>query len=224
MLVGGTAGETGSMRPYKIDLKTRECTPLGSPILDSGFSLFGDISPDGKTAVVIHMDRSGTASLNFQLCLIDLASGNARLLGKPMDMGYINWAADGQHLVLLTRKAKDINSPMIASLATMDMEGHVTELRRGDSPMLLADRRTILYENTDTNLWHTCDLEGKNDKLYADGLSEYGFPTPAPDGKRILMMHFVPKALPLPVVLQIGEPQGRAITQVEGLWGESTWR
>jgi Tol biopolymer transport system component len=198
---------------------------LGHPELDTGLTLFGDVSPDGKTVVVNHLDAAANGSiLNSQLFLIDLASGHAKPVGKPMDTAFVNWTADGQHLVLVIRKTKDLNSVPDSLLATMDMDGHVTELRPGDTPALLADRQTILFEDRDTKLWNTCDLQGQNVKLFADGLKGYGFPAPAPDGKRILMMHFSPGALPEPVLLNIGESAGRVITQVGGLWGEPAWR
>ena len=40
--------------------------------------------------------------------------------------------------------------------------------------------------------WQTCDLAGKNVRPFANGLADYGFPSPGPDGKRILWMHFIP--------------------------------
>jgi len=106
----------------------------------------------------------------------------------------------------------------------MDMEGKVTVLRSGNAPALLADRQTILFEDSETRLWHTCDLQGKNDELFGDGMKGYGFPAVAPDGKRILMMHFKTGALPEPMVLPVGKGEGEVITHVGGLWGMPSWR
>jgi hypothetical protein len=80
-----------------------------------------------------------------------------------------------------------------------------------------------LFQDRDSDLWNTCDLTGQNVKLFAGGLKGYGFPAPAPDGKRILMMHFSPGQLPQPTILKIGESQGNVITKVGGLWGEPAW-
>jgi hypothetical protein len=225
VVVTGMDIDTGSLRPFEIDLKTRQCTALGHPVLDSGLTLFADVSPDGKTVVVNHIDAvAKTGLLNSQLFLIDLASGHAQPVGKPIDAAFVKWTADGRHLVMVLRKSKDLNSVPEKLLVTMDMEGHVTELLRGDEPTLLADRQTILFQDPDTDLLNTCDLEGKNVKLFANGLKGYGFASPGPDGKRILMMHFIPGALPQPVVLNIGESRGRVVTQVGGLWGYPVWR
>lgn len=223
VVVNGLDSENGSLRPYRLDLKTRKCDPLGGPLLDSGSTLGADLSPDGKTVVVTHVDPAA-GMLNFQICLIDLATGKAKPLGKPHDTFFVNWTADGQHLALLSRTPKNWLSPSVGTLALMDMDGKLTELRKGEMPVLLADRQTTLFQDADTDLWHTCDLRGQNVKLYADGLKGYGFPSPAPDGKRLLMMHFIPGKLPEPIILPIGESQGRAITDVGGLWASPQWR
>ncbi len=224
VIVCGLDADTGSLSPYRIDLKTRDCVPIGRPLLASGFTVGGDLSPDGKTVAVVNVDPASRELLHFQVCLIDLASGNARPLGNPIDTAGANWTADGHHLVLLHRTMKDLNSPPTLSLAIMDMDGTVTDLRGGDAPILLADRQTILFQDTDTQLWQTCDLRGGNVNLFADGLKGYGFPSPAPDGKRLLMMHFAPNSLPVPTILKIGDSQGQVITQAGGLWGMPAWR
>lgn len=222
VVVTGLDPETGAVRSYQIDLKTRQSRALGGALLESGVTLGADLSPDGRTVAVLHLDPSGNL-LRSQVCLIDLATGDAKPLGKPMDTAFVSWTADGR-LVLLHRQYKDPDSPAVTSLAVMDMQGTVTVLRRGNHPVPLADRQTILFEDPDTRLWYTCDLKGKNVKLFADGLKGYGFPAPAPDGKRILMMRFNPPALPEPVVLEVGQPEGRVITRTAGLWGIPTWR
>ena len=39
-----------------------------------------------------------------------------------------------------------------------------------------------------------------------------------------LMMHFIPKQLPEPVILQIGASQGEKLIDGGGLWGSPVWR
>ena len=223
VIVGGMDSQTPAIRPYEIDLKTGRNRLLGGALLQQGFTLIMDLSPDGKTLALFHSDPAA-GLLHGQVFLLDIKSGVAKPIGKPIDTGFLNWTADGQHIVLLDRKSTDLNSPSIGSLAIMDMEGRVNLLRRGNFPVLLADRQTILFEDSETTLWHTCDLKGQDDKLFGDGLKGYGFPAPAPDGKRILMMKFEPGKLPLPIVLPIGESKGQVITNVPGLWGMPAWR
>jgi hypothetical protein len=225
VLVTGVDFNTSSLRPYEIDLKSQIARPLGSPLLDTGFTFIGDLSPDGKTLVVVHLDiTAGPPLSSMQICLVDVATAVATPLGKPMDTAFVNWTADGQHLVLITRKYTDMNSPSNDSLAIMDMTGKITELRRGNAPVLLADRKTILYEDPPSRLWHTCDLQGAHDTLFADGLKGYGFPTPAPDGQRLLMLHYLPNQLPEPTILPIGSSQGQPVPHESGLWAQPAWR
>lgn len=223
VVVEGTDSEHGNLRPFRIDLSTGKCEPLGGPILDSGFTLGGDVSPDGKTVAVTHLDLT-KGLMKSQICLIDLQSGRARPIGKPLDTSFAYWTADGKKLVLLSRKIHgDLDQPTDDYVATMDMDGNLTELCPGSMLVLLADRRTILFEDKATDLWQTCDLNGQNVKPYAGGLKGFGFPAPAPDGKRILMMHFVEGELPKPMLLPIGSSEGQAITNVGGLWAMPRW-
>jgi hypothetical protein len=224
VIVCGLNGDTGSLRPYRIDLSTRKCQAIGGSAFDSGFTLGGDLSPDGNTVALIHIDPSRASILQSQVYLIDLRDGSAKALGKPIDTAGANWCADGNHLVMVDRKMGDLNAPAVGWIAVMDMTGQVADIKKGNLPVMLADRKTILYQDDDTSLWHTCDLNGGNDKLYGDGLTAYGFPAPAPDGQRVLFMHFAPGALPDRVVMQLGQSQGTEIQQGEGLWGMPKWR
>ncbi|MGA2500429.1 MAG: hypothetical protein ABSH20_22015 [Tepidisphaeraceae bacterium] len=104
----------------------------------------------------------------------------------------------------------------------MDMAGTVTPLCKGNDPVVLADNKTIMFQND--GLWKTCDLEGKNVQLLGDGLKAHGFPSPAPDGRRLVMMKFAPPGLPKVVVLDIGQSSGRVVTNAPGLWGQPAWR
>jgi hypothetical protein len=91
-------------------------------------------------------------------------------------------------------------------------------------PVALADGRRILFKDPQAGTWHTCNLDGQDEKPYADGLKGYGFPAPAPDGRRLLMMHFQPGQGPVPVVLPIDAGQGRPATTAPGLWAMPAWR
>ena len=101
VIVCGLESETGTLRPYQIDLKTCQCDPLGSPLLDSGQTLWADLSPDGKTIAVSHLDSSA-GLLKIQICLVDLATRTATPLGEPLDTSKAFWTADGMHLMMLS--------------------------------------------------------------------------------------------------------------------------
>jgi hypothetical protein len=67
-------------------------------------------------------------------------------------------------------------------------------------------------------------LRAQSVKLFGDGLKGYGFASPAPDGKRMLMMHYQPDKLPDGVIIPIGQSSGQIITTADGLWAMPTWR
>jgi hypothetical protein len=129
--------------------------------------------------------------------------------------------------VLLVRESadpSDVSRARTDTIARMDLQGRVTKIRQGSSPVLLNDGKTILFEESKSRTWHTCDLEGGNVKLYAGGLPGYGFPSPAPDGKRIIMMHFLPAKAPIPMILPLGDSKGEPAMTSQGLWAMPAWR
>jgi hypothetical protein len=52
VIVNGMDIAHGSLRPFRIDLSTGENHPLGGEALDYGFTVGGDLSPDGEAVVV----------------------------------------------------------------------------------------------------------------------------------------------------------------------------
>jgi Tol biopolymer transport system component len=185
--------------------------------------LFPTLSPDGKTLAVIHKG-AGERRLDSRICLVDVKTGQARPLGAPHDMAFPSWLPDGRGLILLVRVPDVANNRLVDTIARLDLDGKLTTLRPGSMPVVLGDGRRILFEDLQTRTWHTCNLEGLDVKPYADGLKGYSFPTPAPDGKRLLMMHFEPEKGPVPVVLPIDAGQGKPATTVPGLWAMPAWR
>ena len=217
---------SGSMGLYEVDLRTGENRRLGGELLASGFTLMPALSPDGKTLAVLHKGTIGRL-LDTQVCLVDLETGEARTLGEPRDMAFLSWLPNGKGLVLLHREAadpSDLAGPRTAIIARMDLEGKLTKIREGGMPMLLNDGKTILFEDTQTRTWQTCGLDGGDVKPYAGGLAGYGFPSPAPDGKRIIMMHFRQGSGPEPTILPIGGSDGKPAITAPGLWATPAWR
>ncbi len=223
VVVTGFDLANGVIGLYEIDLKSGANHRLGGERLVRGLSLFPTLSPDGKTLAVLHKGAS-ERMLETQVSLVNLETGAVKPLGKPHDMAYPSWLPDGRGLILRTREPTGRNGQTIDTIARMDLEGRLTKLREGSSPVLLGDGKTILFQESSTLTWHTCDLDGGKAKLYVDGLKGYGFPAPAPDGKRLLLMHYKAGTAPEPVILQIGDRAERPVTTVPGLWGAPAWR
>jgi Tol biopolymer transport system component len=226
VVVSGLDAMGGVLGLYEVNLKTGENRLLGGNLFTSGFTFMPALAPNGQTIAVLHMGAAGKI-LETQLCLVDLKTGSARPLSNPGDMAFPSWLPDGKGLVLLLRERSDpadVSSATTHTIARMDLEGRITKIRQGDSPVLLADGKTILFQDTKSRTWNTCDLDGGHVAPYAGGLPGYGFPSPAPDGKRIVMMHFARDRAPIPTILPIGDSKGEPAVKAPGLWASPAWR
>jgi hypothetical protein len=226
VIVSGLDDSTGTFAPYEIDLKTGENRRLGGDPLARGFSLMPTLSPDGKTIALVHKGLEGSP-LDSQIFLVDLKSGDAKPLGKPADVAFLSWLPDGHGLLLLKRESADPSNlaiPLTDVIARLGMDGKTTRLLEGSMPVLLNDGKTVLFEGPNRHGWQTCDLNGKNVQPFANGLAGYGFPSPSPDGKRILWMHFIKGAAPVPTVIPLGENSGKPVIKAPGLWSFPSWR
>jgi hypothetical protein len=222
-VTGLDATGDGMFGLYEVDLKTGANRRLGGDLLGAGMTLFPVLSPDGKTLAVIHKGAD-ERRLDWRICLVDIPSGEARRLGAPHDMAFPSWLPDGRGLILLIRVPDVAKDRLVDTIARLDLGGKLTTLRPGSMPVLLGDGRRILFKDSQSDTWHTCNLKGQDAKPYADGLKGYGFPAPAPDGKRLLMMHFQPGQAPVPVVLPIDASQGKPASTAPGLWAMPAWR
>ena len=225
VVVSGMDPETGSLGLFEVDLATGANRHLGGKLLSTGACLGPALSPDGKTLAVGHKEFGGSSIqevLQLQVCLVDLTTGEARKLGRPMDTAFLSWLPDGKGMILVSRKHIDMDTPAKETICRMDLTGKVTPIVPGGHPVLLAGG-LILFRGED-DLWRTCDLIGKNVKLFAGGMKGCGFPSPGPDGKRIFWMRVQPPRAPRPVVMRIGSRQLRSVTAVGGLWASPAWR
>jgi hypothetical protein len=142
-------------------------------------------------------------------------------------MAYLSWLPDGKGLILVDRGVSDpsnLTRPTTDTIARMDLGGRLTKIREGTMPVLLDHGKTILFEDLKSRAWQTCGLDGENLKPYAGGLIGYGFPSPAPDGRRIIMMQFRKGVAPVPTILPIGGAEGKPAIAAPGLWTLPAWR
>lgn len=219
----GLAVTGGALGLYEIDLKTGRNRQLGGDTLRRGACVFPRLSPDGKTIALLHKDFGGPP-LQVQVVLLDRKTGRERPLGRPLDTGPVSWLGGAKGLILVTREYPRMDQPSIDTICRMDLEGRITPIRRGGIPRVLADGVTILFHDSRTKQWKTCDLEGKNERLLGDGFIGHGFPAPARDGRRLLMMHFGQPRGPQPVVISIADGTSKPLALRRGLWGYPAWR
>jgi hypothetical protein len=222
LYVGGLVIDSATMGLFEINLKTQAQRRLGLPLLTTGFITAGALSPDGRTLAV----AQGLAAANIlksQLVLVDVASGNAEKLGQPVDCGRFSWLPDGKGLVVLSRKYVRLDQPSEDTICRMDLDGHFTPLLKGDLPVVLAPHETILYHAQDKT-WMTCGLDGRGARRVLDGLTDFNFPSPSPDGKRLLLMKFGGPDGPRPHVLDLSTGRNTPIDVEAGLWAFPIWR
>lgn len=221
--VTGADTDSGALGLYEIDLRTGENRQLGGEPLATGFSLFPCLSPDGKAMAVLHKG-AGERLLETRIHLVDLASGDAKPLGASRDFGPISWLPDGLGILTAERESVDPSKPPLSTLCRVDLEGHLHAIRECNSPIPVGDGRTILYEDGTTRTWRTCDLDGKEERPYADGLKGHAFPAPSSDGKRLVMMRFRTGQTPSPIIFRLGESEGMPVNVAPGLWKSPSWR
>jgi hypothetical protein len=220
--VAGTNMLRGTIGIYEVDLSTGANRRLGGKLLAEGITLFPRLSPDGKTLAVYHKGAPEGLT-DAQICLVDVATGEARRLGKALDCAHINWAADGKGLLMTVRKPAELLKPPESVIARMDLEGKVTELRKGARPLALPDGKRILFQDAD-GLWRTCDLEGKNPAQFGGGFKGATSPSLSPDGKRLVMIQTAEGGQARPVLVDLATGKSDKTNVPAGQWVYPSWR
>lgn len=218
--VVSVTGPDGSIRPVEVDFVTGGNRPLGGEALGPGQAMFPTAAPDGRT-VAVSLVGGGPSVLDFQLVLIDLATDAVTKVGEPMDHAFVSWLPKSDGLVLL-RRFGDANAEKKHVIGRLSLTGEWTPIIEGDHPVLLADGKTILFLDAKRK-WNTCGLNGRNVKPFGDGFDGYFAPSPAPDGKRLVMMH-VEDGTPRPVIVDLATKKVRPATELGGLFAWPAWR
>jgi len=211
----------GCLGVYEIDLWTHEHYILGSEELQIGVSLFPQLSPDGATVAVQHVEFE-SGPLQSRMHLIDVASGESVPIGETHDMSHARWLPQSDGLILATREYANLQATPISYICQMDLDGKVTRLRKGAQPVVLGNTGRILYEGED-DLWYTCDMKGEDPQKVRDGLPKFGSPSTSADGKRVLWMKFGGKEGPRPHLLELESGEMKPLDVGMGLWEKPHW-
>jgi len=228
--VTGMLATEGGGGLFEIDLLSGENRRLAAGQIQ-GLPMFPTLSPDGKSLAVLgaapgmHAASSGAVEdmLKSRLYLVDVATGRAKRIGEPLDTAFLSWLPDRQGLLLITRRYRSTSQPSIDSLACLNPDGTVTELRPGSWPKLVLGGSRILHQDNETNRWHTCDLSGANPTLVGDGLTGFSSPTPSPDGDRVVLMKSAPETGPRPYIVDVRTGETTPIPVDSGLWVMPAW-
>jgi hypothetical protein len=215
-LVGGTG-------LVKLDLLTGENIPITLSPSSGGIPLGAALAPN-KQEVAFLQAFASDGIMGFQMRIVDLASSKIRSLGKPGRLGGpFSWLPDGSGLILKrfipTDSPAGIEDRMICR---MTRDGKLTDVLHGDMPLVFNKSQRILYE--EEGLWHTCNLDGSDSKLFANGLKGHGFPSVSADEEHIAFMRFDKSTGPVLLIFDLGKSDGRRITSASGIVAIPTWR
>ena len=125
---------------------------------------------------------------------------------------------------MLSRQYVRLDQPADNTICRLDLDGHFTPLLKGNMPVALTPCEKILYLAESKEIWMTCGLDGAGASRLLDGLTDFNFPTPSPDGKRVLMMKFGGSGGPRPHVVDLATGQITPVDVERGLWAFPTWR
>ena len=228
--IAGFTGAPSTLQPWEIDLRTGANRLLGSRMLAGKHVQKPCLSPDGTTLAVAAMARLDRMPLQ-RIYLMDVASGQARAIGQPLDTAYLSWLPSGDGLVLVARKHVATDRFKQSTIVRMDMDGKITPIISGNMPVMLRAAERILFRAAG-GLWKTCDLSGGNVTLVRDGLASCSQPAPGPDGRSMIMMRYDPDRLParpdgkapLPVLIPLGAGDERPLIKARGFWMYPAWR
>lgn len=223
VVVSGLDPLSDMMGLFKVNLLTgenRRITPEG---LGYKVMLAEDLSPDGKQLVTISA-FNGASVLDFQVSVLNLKTEELKPIGKPVRIqAPVSWLPDGDGFVLSRSESDTGSVETPVNLTLMDMNGVMRDIRRGRWPVVLHKSRKILYQN-EFELWYTCDLDGKNPQLFADGLRGHGIPTVSPDERQVLFVQFPKGKLPRIRLFELGKSNGKFVVHAGGLTTMPVWR
>jgi len=221
----GRGGFWGGMDLYEIDLKTGANRRIPSEILKASQLIDVFASPtEPKLAVIKKCMTAGFCDV--EIVLVDVATGESKVVGSPVHSDHLCWARDGKSIYLGIRKPGK-ETLWEATIQELDLNGNMRRVCRGDSPELIGDGRTMLFQDWDRQGWRTADLHGGNVTKFADGLLGWARPSPSPDGTRIIMLKFRPRNRddPFePIIIDLKTMEMKPACGLPGSWEMPRWR
>lgn len=208
---------------FEIDLGNGFHRRLGALELQYGEKVFGGVSPDGRTLAVLQMDHTA-GPLHCRVHMVDVASGESKSIGPAVDMAYLSWLPEGDGLIVMTRERDDELEQETSTICRMDLDGTLTPIRPGHGPVVVPSESRILFEERETDHWHSCNLEGEDVRIVGDGLKGFGFASVSPDGKQLMMMKFGGPKGPVPHIVELATGKSTPLPLGPGLWALPHWQ
>ncbi|HVU38099.1 MAG TPA: hypothetical protein VHC95_07170 [Opitutales bacterium] len=210
----------GTSGVYTIDLATGENRPLVTGAISDALFYDPAVSPDGKSVAVTRTVPGGDL-LKHQVVIIDLATGQSHDVGRPGDYAFLSWRRDGKGLIMHRIEPGSPNQITPRNIVSLDLQGTLAVLHRGDTPTVLGDGRILFQDDTD-NLWKTCDVQGRNPQVFADGLAKHLFASAGPDGAHILFIRKEDNQTMQPVIVDL-QGHENLVPVPAALWTNPSW-
>jgi hypothetical protein len=222
VFVMGSLGEYGAVGLFELDPIQGSRRRLGDSSPAYGAIVFPKLSADGQTLAAARMTvRRRVAPNPVQIALIDVASGQARDLGEPLDLNALSWLPDSTGLIV---GRWDDRATRKVTICRVDCRsGELTHLRSGESPVVLRKSKRILFQDRGDDRWMTCKLDGSNAVLVGDGLQKFGLPSASPTGEKVLMMKFGGPDGPQPHIVDPTTGKSKTIKVGKGAWTMPAW-
>lgn len=222
--VAVTARETSGagVGLYLIDLESGKSERLGGETFRTGMCQGPVLSPDGKSLAVTHSNSVFTR----QLYVLDLAGGEPRAIGKPIDAHAFSWIGDGSGLIGITkRKGPSAEKEPEFRVARFGLDGSVKDIHEevGNFAVVIGEKRDRIMFREKNGTWHTSDLSGRDVKKVGSGLSKLSFPSVSPDGKRVVMIEQDEKEQTWPVVVDLATGSTVKVDAGMGRWVLPVW-
>jgi hypothetical protein len=220
--LSGHVALEGALQLFEVKLETGETRRLGGDALLHGFTLFPTLSPDGTKLAVVHKGRENKL-LDSQVFIVDISSGAAEALGKPMDLAPPTWLPDGKGLIVVRRRHKSLDQVPESTICRLDLNGEMSDLREGTDLDVLWPQKQILFRSPAGDMM-ACDLEGKNERKFDQEFPKFAFASSSRDGKELLVMLFEKETGPRPHIVELKTAKARPVPVGRGLWVLPTWR
>lgn len=175
--------EHAGLAPIELDLESGSVKQLGPPQLQTGRSSWFALSADGSK-LAFRYDKKPSHLEEPRLYVLDLASGEAKQIGEDKAEAYISWLDDGSGVIMARQKNIRPDLQPTIEIFRIDLNGESQFFREGMMPVVIPNAGRILFKKFAGKLWHTCDLEGGDEQLFADGLPGMLQISVMPDGSR----------------------------------------
>jgi hypothetical protein len=223
VIISAVVGRPAGLRLCEIDLMTGANRLIGNSFPEGAALLGGVLSHDGEK-LAVEQANVGPDVLSNQIYILDLKTDKATPLGEPADIAFPNWLPEDKGLIIVKRRSVDLDKPSIETLCMLDMQGKLTEIRAGGHPILLADGKTILFEDAD-RAWHLCDLNGKVLKDLTNGTQWHVLNSLTPAGDKILGVKNARQGRgPEPIIFDPKDGSEVPLTTIPGLWTQPVGR